>query len=536
MVLKWLAGRLKAKDASPSLLQQAQALRSRGDYEGARAACQEVLREDPQPPRQTAAMALMAALAADQRQTDNGLQWAARALAIDRHCVAAHFARGRLLEGAERYPEAEASYRQVTLLDSRDAKAQTNLGCMLHIQGRLDEAVKCYRRALELEPGQPEALRNYTLVVGGADGLQEAVAGYQHHLASHPADAAAHHQLAHLQLRLGRHDEALAGYRQAIALQPDEPEFHFALAQHLLLLGQYEEAWREYAWRWRMERFNAPMRRFTQPLWEGQPLAGATLLVHGESGLGDTFLLVRYAALAAQRGARVVVECQPALKVLVAGVPGVAQAVAQGEALPAFDLHIPFIALPERFASTLDTIPWSGPYVQADPARLVPWAQAVATAAPRRRRVGLVWTGNPENLGNRERSVTLQQLGTLADAGDITFFSLQKGVDAAARGPVPPGMHFVDLTDGIRDFGDTAALLTQLDLLVTVDTSVLHLAGAMGRPTWALLPFSPPWLYHVDRAEHPWYPGMRLFRQPTEGDWDTPLGQLRQALADWAEG
>jgi len=532
MVLKWISARFKGAAPEPSLLEKAQALRLKDDFQAAREICLEVLREEPQ--RQASAMALLAALAADQRQLESGFQWAHRALAADGNCIPAHFALGRLLEGAERHAEAEASYRRVTELDPRHAKAFTNLGCMLHIQARLEEAERCYRKALELEPGQPEALRNRALIVADDSALEQAAAGFERRLAMHPDDASGHHQLAHLRLREGRAREAVAGYERAIALQPDEPEFHFSLAQALLLLGRYEDGWREYEWRWRMERFNLPMRRFTQPCWDGRALEGGTLLVHGETGLGDTFLFVRYAALAAQRCARVVVECQAPLVALVAGVNGVAQVVAQGEPLPAFDAHIPLIGFPRRFGTTITTIPWTGPYIHPDPQRLRNWADAVAAQKHRRRKVGLVWTGNPENLGNRDRSVTLQQLGLLAEAPEVTFFSLQKGVDAAQRGPIPDGMHFVDLTDSIRDFADTAALMTQLDLVITVDTSVLHLAGAMGRPTWALVPFAPPWLYHLERDDNPWYPGMRLFRQHSEGDWGKPLQQMREALAAWA--
>ncbi|MBE7367422.1 tetratricopeptide repeat protein [Ramlibacter pallidus] len=532
MFLKWLSRRAPGAAPGSDPLQQARAARTRGDYDAARDACMEVLRESPQ--GQADAMALLGAIAADQGQLENGLEWVRRALAADRNCVAAHFARGLLLEGAERIPEAEASYRQVTMLDPTHAKAHTNLGCMLHLQERLPEAVACYRRALALEPGQPEALRNYALIAGSVEQLGEAVAGFESHLARQPGDAWAHYQLAHLHLRLGQPERALGGYDRAIALQPEQADFHFARAQVLLLLGRYPEGWREYEWRWRMDRFNGPMRRFSQPRWDGRPLENGTLLVHGETGLGDTLQFVRYAALAAARGVRVVVECQPALTTLVAGVEGVAQAVSQGEPLPPFDAHLPLIAFPGLFETTIDTIPWRGPYVRPDPLREREWAALVAGSRPLRRKVGIVWTGNPQNRGNRERSVTLQQLAPLTQAGEITFFSLQKGVAAQERGPVPEGMHFVDLTPQIRDFVDTAALMAQLDGVVAVDTSVLHLAGAMGRRTWALVPYSPDWRYHAGRRDNPWYPTMQLFRQETDGDWSAPLEALRKDLAAWA--
>lgn len=531
MLLKWFRGRGERGDAGAALLAQAQALRVQGDYEAARQASLQLLRDAPGEAR---AMAMLAAISADQGQFENGLRWARQALAADAGCIPAHFALGRLYEGAERHREAEACYRRVVALDPAHAKAHTNVGCMLHIQGRLDEAAACYRKALELEPGQPEALRNFALIAGTPAQLREAMEGFERHLANHPNDAGAHYQLGHLYLHHVEYARAEASYRRAIALEPEQAEFHFSLAQLLLVLGRYAEGWREYEWRWRMERFNASMLRFTQPRWDGRKLEG-TLLLHGEAGFGDMFQFVRYARLAAQRCARVVVECQPSAMELVARVEGVSQVVPQGAALPAFDAHLPLIALPGLFGSTLDDLAWPGPYIRADPVRVQLWADRVAAAGPRTRKVGLVWSGDTTNSYNRDRAVTLQELGSLAQAANVTFFSLQKGGPETQPGRVPDGMHFIDLTADLRDFSDTAALLTQLDLVISVDTGVCHLAAAMGRPTWVLLAFSPPWRHHVERTDNPWYPGtMRLFRQRAQGDWSAAVQEMAQALAGWA--
>ena len=531
MVLKWLAGRLKAADDTGARLERARALRLRDEFDVARQACVEILRDAPE---HAGAMALLAAIAADQQHIEAGLEWARRALGADAGCVPAHFAMGRLLQAAERYDEAEASYRRVTELDPANAQAQTNLGCMLHLQGRIGEAVACYRRALQLEPGQPEALRNFSLVAGGPEEIAEALAGFERHVASHPGDAAAQQQLGHLYVQVGRHDEALAAYERALALDPQRPEFHFAMGQLLLLLGRYAEGWREYAWRWRMQLLNAAMVRFPQPPWDGAALPQGTLLLHGESAFGDTLQFVRHAAQAAERCARVVVECPAPLQALVASVPGVAQAVPEGTPLPHFDDHLPLIACPGLFGITPEAMDWRGPYMHADAALVRAWEERVAASQPRPRKVGLVWTGNPANPGNRERSVSLQQLGRLAEAAEVSFFNLQKGGPEVQPGPIPPGMHFVDLTAGIRDFSDTAALLAHLDLVISIDRSVAHLAGAMGRPVWVLLPFSADWRYHVGRDDNPWYPSMRLFRQESQGDWSAPLERLRLALLEWA--
>lgn len=529
-MLKWFSGRQRP-DTTTARLEEARALRLRDDFDAARALAQEILRDTPD---HAGALALMAAIAADQRQPQAGMQWARQALAADPKCVPAHFALGRLLEAAERFDEAEASYRRVTELDPTNAQAFTNLGCMLHLQQRIEEAVRCYRTALRLEPGQPVALRNYALVAGGPEEVGEALRGFERHVALYPDDAEGQAQLGHLYEHVGRHEEALAAYERALALDPQRPEFHFARAQILLLLGRYAEGWQEYEWRWRMALLNAAMVRFREPRWDGRPLEQGTVLLHGESAFGDTLQFVRYATLASQRCARVVVECPPALKALVERVPGVALAVPEGQPLPPFDAHLPLIACPGLFGTTMETVPWDGPYVVAQADRLQQWGERVAAAGPRRRKVGLVWTGNPANLGNRGRSVTLAQLGPLAQADDVSFFSLQKGVPAPAPGEIPAGMHFVDLSASLRDFSDTAALLEHLDLVISVDTAVAHLAGAMARPLWVLLPFSADWRYHAGRDDNPWYPSMRQFRQDAEGEWDGALARLRQALVAWA--
>jgi tetratricopeptide (TPR) repeat protein len=527
MLLRTLTSLFKRPEPQ-DLLARARQLRRDDAPEQARQLCMEILRETP---RDAQAMALLAALAADQGQAQAGLQWVRQALAVDPDCLQAHFALGRLHEGQERFAQAEASYRRVVQLDDSYAMGHTNLGCMLHLRGDLQAAAECYRKALTLDPAQPEALRNYALVAGTPQQLREAMLGFERHVSSHPRDARALHQLAHLYLHLGRHDDALVHYERALALEPDEAEFHFARGQLLLQLGRYEEGWREYEWRWRMDYLNGPMRRFPQPRWDGRPLPG-TLLVHGESGFGDVFQLIRYVPLAARRCGRVVVECSTALHGLVSRIEGVAQVVPEGGPLPPFDAHIPPIAMPPLFGAALADVPWEGPYIQADASRVADWAARVAAAAPHARKVGVVWTGNPGNLGNRERSVTLQQLALLADLPDLSFFSLQKGVgDLARPGAVPEGMHFVDLTADLADFSDTAALIANLDLVISIDTSVAHLAGAMGRPVWVLLPFAADWRYHVDRSDNPWYPSMRLFRQQSEGDWSAPLQELRRALA-----
>jgi tetratricopeptide (TPR) repeat protein len=488
-----------------------------------------VLREDPGEIR---AMCLMASIAADERRLDEGLRWAEQALAVDPRSAAAHYAAGRLWEGAGRYDRAEASYRQVVSLEPSHARAHTNLGVACHMQGRLDAALACYRRALELDPQQAEANQNIAGILGDAGAMQAAVEAFERQIAANPRDAAALHSLASLMQQLGRHREALALLDRSIALEPERPEVHFNKAQLLLQLGDYAQGWKEYGWRWRMSAFNEPMRRFSQPVWNGGPIDGP-LLIHGEIGLGDTLQFVRYARLAAERGVSVIFETQPALASLLEGVEGIDQLVSQGEALPAFAAHIPQIELPRVFGTTLATIPWKGPYVRADESRKARWAGRVGTAAGPK--VGLVWAGNPDNWADRRRSVTLAALAPLARVPGVAFYSLQKGKPAAQAATPPAGMALVDLTPDIADFADTAALIACLDLVVTVDTSVAHLAGALGARTWVLVQREPDWRWHLEREDNPWYPTMRLFRQKREGEWAGAIESVAGALESYTQ-
>lgn len=530
LLSQWSKFRIRRENSPAPRLALAQALRQKGDLEAAHKLCLEIIHDNPY---DVATLALLIVMAADACQIEVGLRWARQALGTDPHSVAANYALGQLWEAAEQHPEAEACYRRVTELDAGHAKAFNNLGCMQHIQGRLDEALQNYIKALQLEPDQPEALRNSALITGGTNELMVAMTGYQRRIAANPNESTAHYQLAHIHAHLGLSDQALAGYEQAIATDPNQAEFHFARAQLLLKLGRYREGWREYEWRWRISRFNTPMRRFSQPCWDGSDLPRETLLIHGETGFGDMFQFVRFATLAASRCANVIVECQPELMDLIANVAGVSHVVPQGSDLPAFDVHIPLITLTAVFVTDIHSIPWNGPYLVANPQKIQNWESRVRRVNSSNRKVGLVWTGNPKNMGQQERSVPLSMLLSMTQTDGVSFFSLQKGASPFQISERPQGACFADLTADIADFSDTAALLLQLDLVISVDTSVAHLAGSMGRSVWVLLPFSADWRYHENRDDNPWYPSMRLFRQTSAGNWESALQPLARALKEW---
>jgi tetratricopeptide (TPR) repeat protein len=529
-MIDWLRSKLRpSRSKIESLLSLAESARNEGALARPRELCLLVLSRSPSEVR---ALCLLAAMAADERRIEEGMQWAARAVAADPRSAAAHYAMGRIREAAGLYAEAESSYREATRLDVAHAKAHNNLGCMLHIQGRLDEALACYRRALELDPSQPEANQNYAAIARDADARQRAIEGYVRQTVASPGDAGAFTNLATTYAEFGRHDEALASFDRAIALDPGRAEAHFGRSLVLLLRGDYARGWEEYEWRLRIGAFSSPAQRFPQPMWDGRRIDDGSILVHAEQGFGDVLQFVRYAPLLAQRCAAVILECQTELKSLLQGTRGVHHLVARGEALPPFKVHVPLMSLPRIFGTTLESIPWEGPYVHADPKRVEQWRQLVGPRSGARLRVALNWSGNPRFAGNRSRSILLASLAPLARVAGVVFYSVQKGEAAAQAVSPPAGMKLVDLTGHIRDFADTAALLSLMDLFVTVDTAVAHLAGAMGIPAWVMLSRVPDSRYHLERSDNPWYPAMRLFRQEQDGDWAVVVERVLQALEE----
>ncbi len=499
--------------------------RAAGALDDARRRCQSVLDEHPDHP---AALNLMAEIDADEMELDRALTWAERALAVDPG-AAPRYTLGRIHESGGRLVKAEAFYRDAIRVAPDHAKAHNNLGAVLHVMGRLDEALASYRRALDIDPALPEASQNYGSIAREPAILEAAVEGYRRQVAANPGDALAHNHLGNTLRELGRYDEALAQLDKAVQIDPELAEAHFSRAFLLLLRGDYRAGWREYEWRWGTYAFAATARRFAKPRWDGRRMPGTTMLLHAEQGLGDTLQFVRYMPLVAINCENVVLEVQPELKTLLQPLPGVRQVLAQGEPLPPFDLHMSLMSLPWVLHTSVETIPWHGPYVKPDPARVAKWRE-LASPHLGALNVGLVWAGRPQQWDDPKRSLTLDALAPLGKAG-ATFFSLQIGEAAAQAARPPAGMALHDLTPHIGDFSDTAALASLLDLVVTIDTSVAHLGGAMGLPTWVLVAYAPDWRYHLGRDDNPWYPSMRLFRQSRDGIWTDAVERVTAELA-----
>jgi hypothetical protein len=394
-------------------------------------------------------------------------------------------------------------------------------------RARFDDCVALATRALEVSPGHAEVLANRGAAYRRSNRIDEALADYDHALQSGAASPTLLVNRGIALAALNRHAEAIAQYDRALALEADHAPAHFHRGLSRLVTGDLPRGFVDNEWRWAGSRTQGPARELQAPRWSGaEDLRGRTLLLHAEQGLGDTLQFVRYAALARERGARVVLEVQAPLVDLLSGSAD--EVLAMGAALPAFDYQLPMLSAPLAFATTLDSIPRKERYLQAPADAIDKWRMR-DHAAPRPR-VGFAWSGSRTLVNDANRSMPLATMLPLVERA-ATAISLQKDVregdlEALAGSRLVPAAH------AIRDFADTAGLIEQLDLVVTVDTAVAHLAGALGKPVWVLLPYSPDWRWLLDRADSPWYPSARLFRQRGIGDWGPAIGEAAAALSD----
>jgi tetratricopeptide (TPR) repeat protein len=459
--------------------------------------------------------------------------------------------------------EAATCYRAVLALNPSNADAASNLGVVLRRQGRLDEAVASYRLAAQLRPDHADAHYNLGNALLAQATPDEAIASYQRAIAVRPNHAESHYNLGNalsaenrvadaaasfaraLELRpgyfeasnnlgkalqgLGRHEEAMRCFDAALALAPEHADIHYNRSLLLLLTGRIEEGWAEHEWRWRAAGFTSPRRDFTAPVWDGSQRPDATLLLHAEQGLGDTIQFVRYAAAARARVGRVILEVPLPLLPLMGGVEGVDEIVVAGRKLPFFHAHAPLLTLPHLFGEPAGL---AAPYLAADPERVARWAAELGEAGPK---VGLVWAGNPKHGNDRNRSLPAAELWPLLAEGRAQLFSLQLPPRSGDLAELGLDETIADLSARLTDFTETAAALAALDLVITVDTSVAHLAGALGRPVWLLLPFAPDWRWGLGSAESRWYPTMRLLRQTQAGDWHAPIAEAASRLGEFAD-
>jgi len=397
------------------------------------------------------------------------------------------------------------------------AEAHANLGAALAQLKKPSEAAPILRRAVELNPNFAPGHNNLANVLDELEETDGAVEHWQRAIALVPNYFDALVNLGKTVQRRGEHARALQLLDHAVSLRPHDPDARFLRGLALLLQGNLTDGFADYAWRMQCKELNIDPRNFSQPAWDGSDQPGKTILLRAEQGFGDVFQFVRYARMVKQRCGQVVLECQAELAELMKTVKGIDTIAVRNQGLPPFDFHAPLLDLPRLLGTTLRSVPADVPYIAADPARVEKWSHLLA-ADPPGKRVGLVWSGNPHHGNDRNRSIYLRDLQPLADVPGVTFFSLQKGAAGSQASDSTLKIKVVDHTPRLTDFSETAALLANLELIITVDTSVAHLAGALGRPIWVLLPFAPDWRWMIDRTDSPWYPTMRLFRQrqPTE--------------------
>jgi tetratricopeptide (TPR) repeat protein len=456
---------------------------------------------------------------AQRNQLDEAVASLEQALRLKPDYVEAYNNLAITLGDTGRHEEAVAHLNRALQIRPDYADGLINLGRELGELGRKAEAVVYLRQAARLKAQSAQAHNILGLALADLGRFSEAEAAYEAALRLEPKNADVLTNLGSAYKEQGRLDEALACYEMALWFEPDAASIHWNRALARLQMGDYERGWPEYEWRWR--RRNTVARPFTQPRWDGAPLCGRTILLYSEQGLGDTLQFVRYAALVRERGGTVVLECPGMLRPLLSSCPGVDRIVAEGAAPPAFDVQIPLLSLPAVFGTTVATVPARIPYLAADPALAERWGSELRHYPGYK--IGIAWQGNPNHRWDRHRSFALRRAGPLARLEGVRLISLQQvhGLDQLDNcGGLPIVRLGDDLDGGAGAFMGAAAIMAHLDLVITVDSALAHLAGALGVPTWTVLAGIADWRWMVDRDDTPWYPTMRLFRQPEVGRWE----------------
>jgi len=450
-----------------------------------------------------------------------------KGLALEPQNVDGLGSRADLLLALRRPAEALACLDRILAAAPAHAEARAHRGVALAALGRHDEALAEFDAVLRAGPN-PVVAYNRGLTLAGLGRNAEAIEAYERTLAAIPNHVAALSSRGVAFQALNRHDEALASFDRALTLAPDYADAHFNKSLALLAVGDYRAGQAEYEWRWKRSGA-ADLRHFGRPLWLGEtPISGKTLLLHAEQGLGDTIMFARYVSRLAAGGAKVVLEVHPELKALLSRLSRATAVIAFGEPRPPFDLHCPLGSLPLAFRTDPASVPADIPYLAADPARIERWRPRLAALAGPR--VAIVWAGNAAHANDRNRSLPLAKLAPLWAGGNVRFVSLQRDL-RAGEAEVLAAAPVLHLGNELTDFDDTAAVLACCDLVIAVDTSVAHLAGALGRPLRVLLPFSADWRWTKDAGRSPWYPSARLYREPRPGDWDDVMARVASDLA-----
>ena len=451
-----------------------------------------------------------------------------RALALDPGSPAAHCQLAIVLRQLDALPEALRLSEHAVALDPARFQTYNTLGIVLTDMNNLVAATEAFRRSFALKPDSAQTAVDLGYFFVKCGDIPAAAESYRWAIKLDPDMYFAHLRLGTALTQLGDRAGAWESYQRARALNPSSSEVITYMGLLHLAEGNFALGWGEYEYR---ESVRRARRRFSQPQWKGEPLEGARIFLHAEQGLGDALQCVRYVPLVAARGGQAVLGVQKRLHRLLAGIEGARQVISEDETPPEFSWHCPLLSLPLAFATDLSTIPSRIPYVNPDPARVEAWGQRLRGNSLR---VGLAWGGNPNYPHDLWRSIPLEKLAALTNLDGTTFYSLQMGAPARQVKQLGLLVHLIDLQDEQEDFAETAAIVANLDLVISIDTSVAHLAGAMGKPVWILLNNSPDWRWLLDREDSPWYPTARLLRQSAFGNWQDVLTRVERELRDLA--
>jgi tetratricopeptide (TPR) repeat protein len=470
-----------------------------------------------------------------QGRLDEAISLFRRALELNPRHALAYNNLGTALKAQGQFAEAQTAYEQSLALSPRYASAMTNLGNVLVKQNRFDEALEWLHRSLEIEPQNPLTINCLGAALSRMRRSDEALECFRRAIEFKPGYVEAYRNRGSQLYELGRFAEATAAFEQALALKPSQADAHFAISSLYLLEEDYARGWAEYEWRLKIDDFES--RGLAGPQWDGQPAPDQTILVYDEQGFGDTLQFVRFLPRVKALAARVVFECHGPLKRLFAGLEGaglegVDDLFARGDAGPGYNLQVPLMSLGHILHFEADDIPTPGPYLTADPSLLGELGPLLDSP---KLKVGLVWQGRPEHPNDHNRSFTLAEMQRLFDVPDVRFYSLQKGAgldQLTAAGET----RITDLGSRLDDFAETAAVLARLDLLISCDSAPVHLAAGLGRPTWIAISKGPDWRWLKDRDDSPWYPSVRLFRQSQPGTWSDVFERVRAALIELVGG
>ena len=556
----------KAIDIKPDFIQAynnlAAAFSKAGQYEQAEQCYQNILAYQPDNARVLNSLGL---LLKTSGKLDQALACFKKAAGIDPDLTEAHCYMADLYRVKGDSSRAVDAYLQALRIDPDNVEVLNNLGIAFNDQGHHEQAEQCYRNALQINPNIPEIYSNLGNTLRGQGNPAGAIGCYRRALEMNPNVADVHHLLGIALQQAGQIEDAVASYQQAVGIRPDFAQAwgdlgsafkdlgrlelaeqscdraleidsnyapaHMGRAIVRLLAGNFQKAWEDYEWRFKADKNNAHFAQiFNKSLWDGSSFKGKTLLIYSEQGLGDTLQFIRYLPLVKSLGGRVVVATFESMTGLLDGFPGIDKLMVMTAGLEStldYDLSLPILSLPYVFKTTLATIPAEFPYIQVDPQEQAGWHQKMPGSGLK---VGLVWKGNPSHSNDRNRSIALDRLQPLTHIMGIQFYSLQKGDVTPLEQELLQKMNCIDLGNSFSDFSDTAGALANLDVVISVDTSVVHLAGAMGRRVWTLLPFAPDWRWMLHRDDSPWYPGVRLFRQPQRGNWDAVVDRIAAEL------